>query len=46
MWQSKGASGGSILDKAKMEAVDMLLRFVPNTQNVADCSIRWTVRCK
>ena len=46
MWQNKVASGGSILDKAKMEAVDMLLRFVPNTQNVAVCGTRWTRRCK
>ena len=46
MWQSKDASGGSILYKAKMEADDMLLRFVPNTQNVAVCGTRRTGRCK
>jgi hypothetical protein len=45
MWQSKVASGGSILDKAKMEAIDTPLRFVQNTQNVAACGIRRTGRC-
>ena len=46
MWQGKDASGGSIFDKAKVESVDIPLRFVPNTQNVTVCSTRWAGRCK
>lgn len=45
MWKSKDASGGSILDKAKMEAIDTPLRFVQNTQSVVTCGIRRTERC-